>query len=180
MITVDLSQRNKQNVKRIIAENIGLPEKKIFGIDIAPGISGIVFEDRVGDHLIRYKVAIEKYPKGLAMFFRSVSNSFLVLLPYADIVSVSFHKDEDMISESTVSWFRMVRKLGINYDKAKKFILESEKQIVHLSRLSITTKENVTFELIATSLSQQKAETFLNSISSEVQVSIQYKEFRII
>jgi hypothetical protein len=180
MITLDLSNKNKHNLQRIIGEHIGLPQKKIFGIDIAPGISGIVFEDRVGDHIIRYKVAVERYPKGLAMFFRSVSNNFLIVLPYEEIQTISFTKDEDMIYESSFSWFRMVRRLGIPYDKAKKFILEKEKLAVHHSRLSIVTKENISLELVATSCTQKKAETFLNSISSDVRVFVQYKEFRII
>lgn len=180
MITLDLSNKNRHNLQRIIGEHIGLPQKKILGLNIAPGISGVVFEDRVGDHIVRYKVAVERYPKGLAMFFRSVSNNFLIVLPYEEIQNISFTKDEDMIYESSFSWFRMVRRLGFSYEKAKKFILEKEKLAVHHARLSIVTKENISFELIAASCSQKKAETFLNSVSSDVRVFVQYKEFRII
>jgi hypothetical protein len=83
---------------------------------------------------------IETFKEGFGFYLRENDGNYLLLIPYLDILNISFYKEADKLLEKEgFTLFKSCMKRGIPYHYSKLMLLDDEIEVLHKPKLKIIT-----------------------------------------
>jgi hypothetical protein len=161
MYTFDLNKIKGDRLQKILSERVGLNKNIINKRSVA----GFYFNDVVDGSKIQYRVIIEEFPRGMALYCRNRYHNFLLLIPYDELQCLYVNKEADIIAPFSYSWYSILRRLGFSYWISKSFLLENE--IIKSNNLVVKfiTKDEKILKIYSDKNNISKAEYFFTLIS---------------
>ncbi len=85
---------------------------------------------------------VETFRQGFGFYLRETNGNYLLLMKHADILNISFYKEEDKLKEKEgFSLFKSCLKRGIPYHYSKLMLLDDEIVTVHKPKVKIVTTD---------------------------------------
>lgn len=85
---------------------------------------------------------IESFREGFGFYLRENEGNYLLLIKYADILNISFFKEEDQLKDKDgFSLFKTCLKRGVPYHYSKLMLLDEEIHKIHKPKVKLITTE---------------------------------------
>ena len=121
---------------------------------------------------------VETLRKGFGFYLRENEGNYLFLLKYADILNISFYKEEDKLKElEGFSLFKSCMKRGIPYHYSKLMLLDNEIEVLHKPKLKIITTELDEINFICSRKNPLKIRNYFESINLDDKFAQDYKTY---
>lgn len=121
---------------------------------------------------------VESLREGFGFYLRENDGNYLLLLKYANILNISFYKEEDKLKEkSGFSLFKSCMKRGIPYHYSKLMLLEDEIDVVHKPKLKIVTTDLDEINFVCSRKNPFKIRNYFESLHLEDKFTQDYLTF---
>lgn len=121
---------------------------------------------------------VETLRTGFGFYLRENDGNYLLLVKYADILNISFYKEEDKLKEKEgFSLFKSCLKRGIPYHYSKLMLLDDEIDVVHKPKLKIITTDLDEINFVCSRRNPLKIKNYFESLDLDDKFAQDYLTF---
>jgi len=118
---------------------------------------------------------VETFREGFGFYLRETNGNYLLLLKKADILNISFYKEEDKLKEkNSFSLFKSCMNKGIPYHYSKLMLLDDEIETMHKPKLKIITSDLDEINFVCTRKNPSKVRNYFEGLQLDDKFNLDY------